>query len=132
MVCAELSLPEQALSAASNFPECLPLTWADSGLGGSVGLMGPGAPPWRCRLFPEGRANHISTAPWKRDAPGGESSLLRFQGPTSKGLRGPAGCSPGMLWAGRRVRGDEPPPTRAALGSGCEVSRGRGKFPPPV
>lgn len=133
MVCPELSLPEQGprLLPAISHSACrwLRLPWT---LKDSVGLVGPGAPLWRCRLFPEGRANPTSTSPWARDVSRGGSSLIRFQGPTSKELQGLVDRSPGMLCAGWRVRGEDPPPTRAALTSGCEGTRGQRKIPTPV
>ena len=125
-VCTELRLPE---SATGYFPEHLQLAGADSGLEGLCEARGPGTPPGRCWLFPEGRANHTSTAPWKGDASRGGSSLIRFQGPTSKGLQGLVDSSPGKLWAGWRIGGRIPLPRELLQPLVVRRAGAKGKFP---
>lgn len=99
----EPSLPDEGPArAAGHFPvlSC----WLDW-LGGGSGAL------WTQDPRPGGAGGPLqagpATAPWKGDASRGGSSLIRFQGPTSKRPQGLVE-SPGMPRAGRRLGGRIP------------------------
>ena len=89
---------------------------------GPRGLWGPGISPVSLKT----EATRPGLGPWRGGSGRGRPSLIRFQGPTSKGLQGLVAGRPGTLPLGG---GGGAPPRRAALAPGWEGGRAKRKFP---
>lgn len=89
---------------------------------GPRGLWGPGISPVSLKT----EATRPGLGPWRGGSGRGRPSLIRFQGPTSKGLQGLVAGHPGTLPLGG---GGGAPPRRAALAPGWEGGRAKRKFP---